>query len=154
MKTDRRIVIVVLLLAALAFAVTVALAFASTASAAANYSTKELGNFGKPETTAPADMNDKGQIVGSTENYGFVYDEVNGARLIHDLIDPGAGMKCHEGSLINNEGEIVGMFRPAIGDDPPYFLTPQAGALPEPCTLLLLLAGIVGLRRRHLAALE
>jgi probable HAF family extracellular repeat protein len=71
------------------------------------------------------DINDSGLVVG--DGYGetfeqeywdsaFVYDELNGTRLVNDLVLPFSGLDIHLGNGLNNAGRIAGQQR--VNDRP------------------------------------
>jgi uncharacterized membrane protein len=82
----------------------------------------------------PSGINDSGQIIGNLGGFGYL--DTNG--IIQTIAVPGSTSTVAYG--INDAGEIVGTFIPAV--------------VPEPASLVLAAAGLIGiaLLRRYCAA--
>ena len=99
------------------------------------------------ETSIAYGVNDRGQIVGTYDPvglYGHAFVFSGGvATDLNDLIDPSSGWLLMTAKDINDQGQIIGqaMFQ---GQDRYYLLTP----VPLPCTAVLLLPGLLWIRRR------
>ena len=91
-------------------------------------------------------VNDLGQVVGSygigDTTHAFLYSGGIAADL-NDLIDPSSGWLLYAGQDINNRGQIIGKGL-IQGQSRYYMLTP----VPLPATLVLLLPGLLWMRRR------
>lgn len=102
-------------------------------------------------------INDTGTIVGSVqgqsdfgsyESYAMI-DTGAGLVDLNSLIAPGSGWYLYEAYGINDRGQIVGIGYNG-GNLDVFLLTP--GVVPEPGSLVLLTAGMVGLALRRRAA--
>lgn len=91
-------------------------------------------------------INASGQLVGYSTTTGdvsddaFVYDAVHGMVDLNSLIDPLSGWDLLYAFAINDNGQITGQGI-IDGDRHAFLLTP----VPEPSTLVLGCAGLVGL---------
>jgi len=102
----------------------------------------DLGTFGGLGSQALG-INSSGQVVGWAEINGGYKDaflDSNGTMTdLNSLIDPASGWILGSANAINDSGQIAGCGYVG-GNDHAFLLTP----IPEPSTLALLLAGVVG----------
>lgn len=123
-------------------------AFLTAANSAINPATDDLGTLGGSNSNGFG-INSAGQVVGESQISGdadvhaFLFDA--GAILdLNNLIAPGSGFTLIEAFAINDGGQIVGFGTDAAGNTHAFRLDPvsQASAVPEPCTLTLVLVGL------------
>jgi probable HAF family extracellular repeat protein len=113
----------------------------------------DLGALGGEGTSQAYGMNDKGDIVGTSNGHAFIY--TNGQMVdLNDYIDPSLGMTLVSAYGINNMGQIVGYGTGVdyIADNGTVYyyerafaLTPSVTPTPVPASVLLFGSGIAGL---------
>ncbi len=117
-----------------------------TANSASEVTQIELGTLGGDESKA-YDVNNNGLIVGTAQLadsswHAFIWDSVNGMQDLNDFIDPNSGWILESANGINDSGWIVG-YGTHNGTTRAFTLQ-----IPEPATIGLICAGLMGLLRR------
>lgn len=115
---------------------------------------QDVGTLGGD--TAPAGINDLGQVVGASyladgvTQDAFLYDS-NGIHDLNKLIDATSGWQLQNANAINNEGDIVGAG--FINGDQHAFLLVPTTPVPEPASALTLVVfASIGLLARRASA--
>ena len=109
----------------------------------------DLGALGGEGTSQAHGMNDKGDIVGTSNGHAFLYR--NGQMIdLNDYIDPSSDFTLTAAYGINNKGQIVGYGTGVdhIDDNGTVYYYERAFALtptPVPASMLLFGSGIAGL---------
>jgi probable HAF family extracellular repeat protein len=93
--------------------------------------------------SAALDINNRGQIVGDSNNRAFLYQDGSMYDL-NSLIDPSSGWVLESASAINDSGQIVGYGINSLGQEHAFLLS----QIPEPTMLLPLGLVALALKRK------
>ncbi|WP_026731403.1 HAF repeat/PEP-CTERM domain-containing protein [Fischerella sp. PCC 9605] len=116
-----------------------------------------VDEFNKGIYSVPLDVNDLGQVVGSTFggdwSDAFFWDSSTGWINLNTVVDPSLGWTIEYASDINNKGQIIAFGNNKNGRFGTVLLTPKSHKpVPEPLTMggtVLAGAGLAYLRRRQ-----
>lgn len=107
-----------------------------------NNGMQDLGSLSSNGCEA-SDINNNGQIVGTSNNCAFIWQSGTGMVDLNTLVDPSSGWVLNEAIGINDNGWIIGSGTNPAGDIRAFLLTP----VPEPSTLVLM--GVAAVSLRH-----